>query len=384
MDVVALAQQHGFEVVGLTSGAPLVEALEALRAWCAAGYAGDLAWMTRDPAQRADPATLLPGAASVLTLAVPYGGDAPPFAAEGRFGRVARYAWGRDYHAVLLPRLEALGRALVRALGRGRFAVATDQSPLLERAAAVRAGLGFAGKNTCLLRPRAGSWFLLGEVLLDRVLAGAGPWPGAAPSTGPGCGACRRCLDACPTDAFPAPFVLDARRCVSYWTIEQTGAIPRALRPRFGPWVFGCDVCQDVCPYNGPGGPAPWPELSPAAGCGPRLDLAATLGLADDADFAARYAHSPLRRPGRAALLRNCCVAARNVGAVGAVPALDEAAQHDPAALVRGHALWALAGLHPALARRRAERALARESDPLVTDEAQALLEASPGEPGRA
>lgn len=374
MDVARLASLHGFTVVGVTTGEPLVEALEALTAWCAAGCAGDLGWMTRDPAQRADPRTLLPGVRSVISLAVPYTAPAAPFDAQGRYGRVARYAWGLDYHHVLLPRLQTFARALVRELGHGRFAVASDHSPLLERALAARAGLGFVGKNTCLIRPRLGSWFLLGEVLLNRDLASAGPWAGAEPDAGHGCGACRRCLPACPTGAFLAPYVLDARRCISYWTIEQTGALPNAVRAGLGPWVFGCDVCQEVCPFNGLDAPAPWPELTAACGVGGRLDLPATLEVRDDAAFARRFAGTPLLRPGRAALLRNAAVVARNVGAGAAVPALCDALASDRSPLVRAHALWALGGLDPARTRPLAERARRDDPDPDVRAEALGLL----------
>ena len=372
MDLPSIAGAHGFELVGVTTGAPLLDALDALRRWCAAGHAADLGWMTRDPRQRADPATLLAGVRSVVSVAVGYGGGAEPFASEGRFGRVARYAWGRDYHDVVLPRLAVFARDLAEHVGGARTKVACDHSPLLERAAAARAGLGFLGKNTCLLLPRRGSWFLLGEVLLDVELPPSGPPP--APAAGHGCGACTRCLVACPTGAFVAPFVLDARRCISYWTIEHRGAIPRELRGRFGEWVFGCDACQDVCPYNGSDGRTDWAELEPAAGVGPRLDLVETLGLRDEAAFATRFAATPLLRPGRGGLLRNAAVAARNVGALAAVPALERCVVEDPAPVVRGHALWALAGLDPGRARAAAERARSGEPDAEVLAEAEAVL----------
>jgi epoxyqueuosine reductase len=374
-DVRSLARSHGFTVVGTAGGDVLAEALARLETWCAAGHAADLGWMTRHPPQRADPRTLLSSARGLLSVAVPYGGPPESSAPDPRFGRVARYAWGRDYHEVLLPRLDALGSELARRLGARRWRTACDHSPLLERAAAVRAGLGFFGKKTCLLRPREGSWFLLGEVLLDVEIPDdpdARPVPPDAPH---GCGACRRCLVACPTDAFAAPFTLDARRCVSYWTIESRGVVPRELRERFGAWVFGCDACQDVCPYNGPDAPPAWPELSSAAGVGPRLDLVETLALGDDEAFARRFAGTSLLRPGRAGLLRNAAITARNVGAAAAVPVLAERLAHDPEPLVRAHALWALAGLDPARARPRAAAAL-RDPSPWVVDEARAQLPA--------
>jgi len=338
-----VALEHGFDLVGVTSGAPLVDALAALEAWAAAGHAADMGWMVRNPPERAEPATLLSTVRSVVTLAVNHRAPAPAFAAEARYGRVARYAWGRDYHDVVIPRLEAVGEALVgRVPGATRFAVACDHSPLLERAAAARAGLGFFGKNTCLILPRKGSWHLLGEVLLDAALP-----PTPTPRHEQHCGTCTRCLDDCPTDAFVAPFVLDARRCISYLTIEHRGPIPEALRPRLGAWVFGCDDCQEVCPFNRHAAPSSWPEFAPDAGAGPRLDLAEVLSIRTDEEFRARFAGTPLLRPKRRGLLRNAAVVARNVGALAAVPALEARLHEDEDPLVREHARWALEGLAP-------------------------------------
>jgi epoxyqueuosine reductase len=331
------AAAHGFEVVGVTSAEPLREALAALEAWCARGHEGALGWMSRDPPQRADPRTLQREVRAVVSVAVNYWHPAPPFVSEGRYGRVARYAWGRDYHDVLLPRLEALGRALVERLpGARRVRAACDHSPFLERAAAARAGLGFFGKNTCLLLPRRGSWHLLGELLLDVEL------PGTQPSGAEHCGSCADCLGACPTDAFSGPWVLDAPRCISYLTIEHRGAIPQERRAELGAWVFGCDVCQEVCPFNRYATPAPWPELGPAHGVGPRLDLVETLALETDESFRARFAGTPLLRPGRAGLLRNAALVARNVGATAARPLLERRAREDPEEVVREAARWAL------------------------------------------
>jgi len=347
-----IAGRHGFDVVGVTSGAPLEEALVALEAWCAAGYEGSMGYLSRDPPQRADVRTLMRSARAVVSLAVNYWHPAPPFEAKARYGRVARYAWGRDYHDIVLPRLEALGRALVEAVpGATRSRAACDHSPFLERAAAARAGLGFFGKNTCLLLPRRGSWWFLGEVLLDVDL------PTSERASSDHCGTCRDCLPACPTNAFTAPYLLDARRCISYLTIEHRGSLPRELRGAIGPWLFGCDVCQDVCPFNRFAEVAPWPELGPREGVGPRLDLGAVLALKDDEAFAARFAGTPLLRPGRRGLLRNAAVAARNVGATSLVPVLEGLVSGDAEAVVREHALWALAGLDADVARRTAERA---------------------------
>jgi len=365
-----LAARHGFQIVGVTSAEPLAEALAHLERWAAAGHAADMRWMTRNPPERADARTLLATVRSIVTVAVDYRVPAPDFAAEGRYGRIARYAWGRDYHDVVIPRLRALGADLLGAVdGATRTAVACDHSPILERAAAARAGLGFAGKNTCLLLPRRGSWVFLAEILIDAELE---PTP---PAQQDHCGTCVRCLDDCPTDAFPAPYVLDARRCISYLTIEHRGVLPRDLRPRLGAWVFGCDVCQDVCPFNRFAPAADWPELAPEAGAGTRLDLVEVLSIREDAAFRNRFAGSPLLRPKRLGLLRNAAVAAANIGATAAVPVLAACVEDDPEPLVRAHALWALGRLDPARGRALAERALAHDADEDVQTEARVLLD---------
>lgn len=374
-DAIAdLAAPFGFDLVAIDDAAPLLRDLAHLEAWVSAGCGADLGYMTRRPPERADARTLMRDVATVVVVAVAYPDAVAPFAANGAYGRVARYAWGRDYHDLVLPRLDAFGAALADAVGAVRWRSACDHSPFLERAAAARAGLGFVGKNTCLILPRRGSWWLLGEVLLDVALEPTTP---PAPPRDHPCGSCTRCLDRCPTGAFPAPYVLDASRCISYLTIEHRGSIPHALRQGLGAWVFGCDVCQEVCPFNRTVAAAPWPELQREAGVGPDLDLLATLGLREDAAFAARFAGTPLLRPRRAGLLRNAALVARNVGATAAVPVLEEAATADVSSLVREAALWALAGLDRTRARRVAERALRRAEDPLVAEEARLVLDAT-------
>ncbi len=374
----AAARDLGFEVVAIAPAGPFPRDGARLRAWCEAREHGDMAYMARTAAMRADPAALVPDAAWTVTVAVDYHADAAAFASERRFGRVARYAWGRDYHDVVLPRLRALA-ARFEALAGGPLAhrCVVDAEPLLERAAAARAGLGFFGKNTCVILPRRGSWFFLGEIVVAAGPIGASrdapPPPRPAP-VAVGCGTCRRCLDACPTNAFTEPWRLDARLCISYLTIEAKGPIPVDLRTRVGAWVFGCDVCQDVCPFNRFASDGAWPELRPEAGVGPRLDLVATLSIATDEEFRARFRGTPLLRPKRRGLLRNAAVAAANVGCDAAVPALEERAGRDPEALVRGHALTALAALAPGRARAPADRARAADPDPFVRDEAERIL----------
>ncbi|HXI93673.1 MAG TPA: tRNA epoxyqueuosine(34) reductase QueG, partial [Blastocatellia bacterium] len=233
---------------------------------------------------------------------------------------------------------------------------------------AARAGLGFFGKNTNLLQPRSGSWFFLSEILLDLEL------PADNREIKVSCGSCHRCIDACPTDAFPAPYQLDSRKCISYLTIENKGAIPRELRAAMGDWVFGCDVCQDVCPFNRFALDTRWPEFRPESGAGHRLDLVEVLSIASDDEFRARFRGTPLTRPKRRGLLRNAAVVAANVGATAAVPLMIERIETDPEGLIRSHCIWALSQLDPKLAAPIAERALKGDPDPLVLEEARMIL----------
>ncbi|HXG66115.1 MAG TPA: tRNA epoxyqueuosine(34) reductase QueG, partial [Blastocatellia bacterium] len=234
------ARGLGFEAVGITSVEPLARDDAAFQDWREAGFAAGMQYMTRNTHLHARPNALAPHALSLITLAINYYAEAPPFAHENRYGRVARYAWGRDYHEVVKPRLGELTAQIERLAGRRLHARCfVDAVPLLERALAARAGLGFFGKNTNLLQPQRGSWFFLAEILLDLEL----PADGRPVSVS--CGTCSRCLTACPTGAFAGPYRLDARRCISYLTIEHKGAIPRELRAGLGEWVFGCDVCQE-------------------------------------------------------------------------------------------------------------------------------------------
>ncbi len=366
--IKATARSFGFDLVGVTSGKPVSDALVRLESWCERGFAGSMHYMDRDPPQRATPKTIHKTAGSVLCFAVPYWHPAPAFQHEQRFGRVARYAWGLDYHDVIIPRLRELATALAADNANlGRTKVASDYSPILERAFAARAGLGFFGKNTCLLLPRRGSWFFLAELIVEAELERMN-----TPSDGH-CGTCNDCIPACPTDAFPEPYVLDARKCISYLTIESQEPIPRSLRTAMGAWIFGCDVCQDVCPFNRFDAPPAWPEFAPDRGVGMHVDLADVLSMRTDAEFDERFRGTPLQRPGRAGLLRNAAVVARNIDCMDCVPAL-EACLKDPEALVRTHALWALEHLAPNSAHGKANELVAGDSHEWVRKEAAAVL----------
>ena len=362
------ARELDFEVAGIASVEPLARDDRAFAHWRESGFAAGMVYMTRRPELHAHPSALVPYARSVITLAINYYETAPAFEHEHRFGRVARYAWGLDYHDVVKPRLVELALQIEKFAGRKLHARCfVDAVPLLERAVAASAGVGFFGKNTNLLRPRSGSWFFLSEILVDLDL------PADENQIKVSCGSCRRCMDACPTDAFAGPYQLDSRKCISYLTIENKGAIPRELRSQIGEWVFGCDVCQDVCPFNRFASDTAWPELRPESGVGSRLDLGELLSIASDEQFRARFRGTALMRPKRRGLLRNAAIAAANIGATSAVPALVERIKSDAEPLIRSHALWALAQLDFKLAKQIAPGVIKNDPDESTRDEARVV-----------
>lgn len=334
----------GFDAVAIAPVAPLAAQAHYER-WLAQGRHGDMAWLAspQHRARRADVALLLPGVRSVVCVALHHPADRDA-ARDARLGRIARYAAGEDYHRILDERLGVLERWIEAELGARALAYA-DTGALLERAWAERAGLGWTGKHAGLISRERGSWFLLGEVLVDRELPGepavgaTGAAPAASAVPGQHCGTCTRCIDFCPTQAIVAPFEVDARRCISYLTIEHEGAIPRALRPLIGDWVFGCDVCQDVCPWNRFAIASRESRLHARGLDG--WSLMRFLSL-DDAAFERLFASSPIRRAGRAGFLRNVCVALGNRADLAAASALATALRTDRAPLVREHAAWAL------------------------------------------
>jgi epoxyqueuosine reductase len=366
--VIDEARALGFHRVGIAPAGPSLSGA-AYEAWLEAGMHGEMLYLATGEhrAGRADVRALLGDARAVVVVALAHDPSLVPAARLTRpAGEVARYARGRDYHAVMKPRLRELAARVCRHAGRPVAArPCVDTAPVLERELAARAGLGFVGKNNMLIAPGLGSYVLLGELLLDVELEASAAEP--APSR---CGECRACLDACPTGAFIGPFQLDARRCISYLTIENRGPIPRELRAALGTRVFGCDVCQEVCPFNAaaPARTEPAAELRPIRS--PQLDLVKTLGLGT-AQMRQLVRGTALRRAGRDGLLRNVCVALGNAGDRAAVPALVRALGSDRSALVRGHAAWALGRLG---ARADLTAALARESDPGVRAEIEAAL----------
>ena len=379
-------RELGFAQVGITDASPFPDDEQRSLDWLDAGHQAGLGWMTPERQQRAcRPAELLDGARSLIVVGASYadptGGPVSELSnvdadadAPAR-GRVARYARGTDYHDVMKVRLRKLAD-FVETLevpaaslddGSIRTRVFVDASPLVERAAAVRAGLGFIGKNTNLLTADAGSWLLLGAVLTTLPLQSDAP-------TVRDCGQCRLCLDACPTGALPAPFVLDANRCISYLTIEHKGSIPRDLRHGMSTHVFGCDVCQDVCPWNRRTRVPAWPVFADTESTGAPV-LSDVLRLDDEA-FRARYRSSPISRTKRRGLLRNAAIAAGNAGDQRDVPALIDALG-DAEPLVRGHAAWALGQIGGDAACDALRAAQPAEHDASVLNEIDAALNTS-------
>jgi epoxyqueuosine reductase len=303
-----------------------------------------MAWMARDPERRGDPRRTLPAARTIISVGIGYyqGGwpdaeaaseGSPSADRDALRGKIARYAWGRDYHKRVRKRLIRLARAIGGILPDARFVAYVDTGPCLDRAWAERAGIGWIGKNTNVIVKGSGSWLFLGELLTDLDLAPDAPAQNH-------CGTCARCIAACPTGAIVGPYEVDARRCISYLTIEHRGSIPLDLRPGIGTRIFGCDDCQEVCPWNRFAIPSAEPDFAPR----PDQQTPALLPLLelDAAAFLSRYQGTAIRRAGRSRFVRNVAVALGNLADPRAVPALGRALLHDEDPLVRGHAAWAL------------------------------------------
>ena len=357
----------GFDAVRFTTLPAPVR--DPLRAWLAAGQHADMHWMERTAEKRLDPDLVLPGARSLVMLGVNYwpGGSFPAAATCGR-PRWARYALHEDYHDTLQPALVAAGRLLEELYGIGAtdYRYYVDTGPVLERSWAARAGLGFTGKNAMLISRRHGNWLFLAALLTRVELAPDAPITGARRDHPVGllCGKCTRCLDACPTAAFAAPGVVDARRCVSYQTIENKGIIPRELRAGIGARVYGCDQCLEVCPWNR------FAHAGRQLLLSARYDLAklalATLLTLTPARFAEIFRRTPIKRLKLTGLLRNACVVAGNLDDKSVLPLVVALAAAHASPLVRAHAVWAVfrLGGGPLLADART-----REQDSLVLAE---------------
>lgn len=368
--IKAKARQMGFGLVGVTEAQPSAQ-MEGYLAWLAAGRHGSMAYLAEPRAveRRRDPRSILPECKSILVLGLPYDNPGPPQPQENA-GRVAAYAWGQDYHEVLKPQLQALVAFIEEQAGQAvpnRWY--TDSGPLLERELAQRAGLGWIGKNSLLINPQAGSYFLLAEILLGIELLAD------APLETDHCGSCTRCLDACPTDCILPDRTLDAARCISYLTIELKGPIPLELRPALGNLVFGCDICQQVCPWNQRFARR---EGASLLGSDPQqawVDFDAGLSL-DRRGFNQTYKGRPIKRSKRRGYLRNLAVAAGNSRDRQRVPALASLLQQDEEPLARGHAAWALGCIGGQQAQAALQAAQQSETDEYVRQEIAAALAA--------
>jgi epoxyqueuosine reductase len=329
-DLLAEARRLGFVLAGIAPATP-ADDFARYEAWLDDGHAGEMGYLEKHAKARRHPAGVFPQVRSVLMVGMSYAPDrgAPP----SKTGRVALYAQGADYHAVLRERLKGLGRWLAERRPGCRGRVAVDTAPLLERGFARRAGLGWVGKNTLLIHPRHGSWIVLGALLLDIELVASEPFDTFH------CGTCRRCLDACPTQAFVGAGNLDARKCISYHTIERKGPLEEPWRIAIDDWLYGCDICQEVCPWNRKA-PTGHDALAARADL-VTLDARELLGL-DAAQFREKFTGTAMYpRPGRPVLLRNAALVLGNTGGADALPALRRATS-DPEPVVREAALWAI------------------------------------------
>lgn len=368
------AWRLGFNLCGVTRPDPPTH-FDAYAHWLEQGRHAGMAYLDTPRARdaRRDPRLVLEGGASILSLGMRYPDPrAIPEPEPGEAcGRVAAYAWGDDYHDVFPPRLQKLADLLNGQLHAGFGSKTyTDTGPVLERDLAQRAGLGWAGKNTCLISPTGGSYYLLAEIFTTA------PLEPSLPLASDLCGSCTRCIQACPTACILPDRTLDAGRCISYLTIENKGEIPAGLRPAIGDWVFGCDICQMVCPWNIRFSAVDAGQtFAPRAGV-PRPVLRNELHLIPQ-EFNRRFKNSPVQRARRRGYLRNVAVALGNAGDRAATPDLAFSLLAEPEPLVRGHAAWALGQIGGAAARTALEQALGSEMDGAVQSEIRAALEHS-------
>ena len=367
--IQARANKLGFELVGIIPAAQS-ETLERYRQWIENGYAGKMGYLKRHLPLKTDVRQLLTEAKSVISLAMNYYTLDPPkaVAEDPARGQISRYAWGDDYHDLIRQRLSELVDFIKQtAETELKTRVCVDTAPIIEREYAQKAGIGWIGKNTNLIHWRSGSWYFLAEVLVSIALESDTP-----PLRG-SCGTCTRCIEACPTDAIIEPNLLDSRLCISYLTIELKESIPKALRSKMGNLIFGCDICQEVCPWNSKAVPTDEPAFQPRDGnFAPQL--LSLVGMTQQ-EFSRRFKGSPIKRAKRRGFLRNVLVAIGNWGEHRAVPALKKALT-DAEPLVRSHAAWALGKIGGDTAKQMLQTQLTVEKEQeVITEIRDALLE---------
>jgi epoxyqueuosine reductase len=360
--LVAQARAEGFDAVGITTADAIPELRERLTAFLASGAHGDMDWLAATAERRASPQALWPEARSVVMLGLNYGPDEDPLAVLQQRSRAAIsvYAKGDDYHELIKKKLKSVARWLVGSAG-GDVKVFVDTAAVMEKPLAVRAGLGWQGKHTNVVSRQFGSWLFLGAIFTTLDLPFDDPAEDA-------CGSCSACLNVCPTDAFPAPYMLDARRCISYLTIEHKGPIPRELRERMGNRIFGCDDCLAVCPWNKFAQAGREAKL--AAREALRAPALSELARLDDAQFRTLFSKSPVKRTGRERFVRNVLIAIGNSGDVSLAREAKRLIE-DASPLVRGAAVWALGKLNKAALQRHAR---ADDPDESVREEWRAAL----------
>ena len=361
------ARELGFNLVGITSADPFPEKEAVTLDRVGQGLMDGLPWFHTARVRRGcRPQEMLPDARSIIAVAMSYYIEDAPQEGHALQGKVARYAWGQDYHKVMEQRLKVFVRGISHRLGRDVQArVYVDTGPMLDRAVAERAGVGWYGKSTNILTRSHGSWVFLGQVITDLELEPDEPLKKT-------CGRCTLCIDKCPTGAIIAPYVIDNTRCISNLTIECRDTIPRDLRTLVGDWVFGCDICQDVCPVNRKAKPTQEPAFQVGEHGFTALELLPLLTITEE-EFRETFRNSPIKRAKRVGLLRNVCVALGNVRDTRAVPALVEALGSDES-MVRGHAAWALGRIGGREAKHTLEKALDGEGDEGVREELAVAL----------
>jgi epoxyqueuosine reductase len=358
------AEQLGFQLAGITPAAA-PPGWPRLVEWLDRGFAGQMQYLADHRQAYSHPRHVLDGVRSLVLLGMTYG-TGPPAPARPGMGRISRYAYGQlDYHDLIRRRLHQLADWLRDQCPGASVRGVVDTAPLMEREFGALAGLGWIGKHTLLLNRQQGSWFFLAALLTDIDLPGDAAW------TTDHCGTCRACLDACPTQAFVAPYVLDARRCISYLTIELRGPIPSHLRSSMGEWLFGCDICQEVCPWNRKAPQTEEELLRPSAPHNP-AELVELFQLTDD-QFRARFRHTPMWRPHRGGLLRNAAIVLGNQRHAPAVPALIGGLQ-DRESLVRGACAWALGQMAGDVALQALADRRSVEDDPIVLEEIEQAI----------
>lgn len=364
-----LAAQHGLKVSSVTTAEPFTELGDYLARHIDAGHVEGLDWFTHERARfSTDVRNLHPTATSILSVGLAYWPGPADKPDDGvRRGRISRYAWGRDYHRVLKRRMKALLAALEDGFGHDiESRLLVDTARVVDRAIAARSGLGWYGKHTCVIVPGHGSWVMLGELVLDLELEPDAPLDRD-------CGKCTICIDNCPTGAIVEPYTVHTPSCISYLTIELRGAIPRELRPRMGDWVYGCDVCQEVCPYTRAAAVEADPELQPASLNNAYPSLHWLLQMSE-AEFGETYFGTAVPRAKRRGLARNAAVALGNTGDDSDVPVLTNALMTHDEALVRSHVAWALGRIGGPAAQSSLDRARSSEPDAQVIEEIELAL----------